>query len=274
LSDATLHYETVTAAEDRPDRWLLMLHGVYGWSRNWSQVAKRVVEARPEWGIALVDLREHGRSVGRRPGPHTLEATAADLNGVAEDLKGEAAAVLGHSFGGKVALQWLAMNERPASVQQAWIADSTPDAKEAGGTAWSMLELVTGLPTEFASREAAVEAMTGEGVPRPVAMWMAGNLELTGEGGYRWRLDWDAIESLLRSFYAADLWATAEQPPEGIDLHFIKAEGSDLLTEAACERIERAGQRTGRVHLHRAGGGHWMNIENPDAVVDLLRERL
>ena len=48
-------------------------------------------------------------------------------------------------------------------------------------------------------------------------------------------------------------------PPE-MDVHFLS--------------VEEAGRRTGRAHLHRVAGGHWVNADNPDAMVGLLVEGL
>ena len=53
-------------------------------------------------------------------------------------------------------------------------------------------------------------------------------------------------------------------------MHVVQATASDILDEAACGRVEAAGERTGRVFLHRVEGGHWLNAENPAALVTLL----
>src|SRR5688500_19806674 len=80
-----LHHTRVTVPGDEPKLWLLMLHGIYGSGRNWGTIARRLVEARPEWGVLLVDLRNHGQSRGFS-GPHTLHAAAADLDRLVEHL--------------------------------------------------------------------------------------------------------------------------------------------------------------------------------------------
>ena len=46
----------------------------------------------------------------------------------------------------------------------------------------------------------------------------------------------------------------------------MKAEESSTLSPSACERIEQASEATGRVHLHRVAGGHWVNTDNPEAI--------
>jgi esterase len=272
-----LHVTPVAAASTHPNQGLLVLHGIYGRGRNWAAVLKRVVERKPAWGAWLVDLRLHGNSPAFAP-PHTVAAAADDVVSLVEAggavapgftraRDATARAVLGHSFGGKVAL---ALAERLGGMlEQIWVIDSTPESREPDGSAWSMLGAVRALPSELASRAEAIAALEAQGVAGPVAAWMATNLRHDG-GRFRWALDFDAIESLLRDFFATDYWHLVESPPPGLDLHFVKAEESSTLSPSACERIEAASQATGRVHLHRVSGGHWVNTDNPDAIVELL----
>lgn len=265
-----LSHSRVTAAGREPEHWLLMLHGIYGRGRNWGSVARRVVEARPEWGALLVDLRMHGDSRHFRP-PHTIESSAEDLHGLADHLELPVAGVLGHSFGGKVSLAYA--RERPTGLRQVWVMESTPALKVPSGSAWRMIDIVRSLPEEFGSRAEAVEALQAHGYTRGVAQWMAMNLE-PDDDVYRWGLNWEVMEALLRDFFRTELWEVVESPPEGVEVHFVKASESDTLDAEAAARIEAAGRATGRVLLHRLEGGHWINSDNPDAVVELLASRL
>jgi esterase len=259
----------VTADDDEPKLWLLVLHGIYGSGRNWGTIARRLVEARPEWGVLLVDLRNHGGSRGLA-GPHTVAAAAADVDRLVEHLDVHAAAVLGHSFGGKVALTYA--THHGDELRQVWVMDSTPAVREPEGAAWNLLEAVRALPAEFASRDDAVEGIVAAGYPEAVARWFAINLE-PEEGRYRWRIDLDAMEEMLRDFFRADLWSAVEDPPEGVEVHLVKARDSDTLDDASRERVERAAAG-GRVFLHELRGGHWIHTDNPEGVIDLLRARL
>lgn len=264
---AELNTRPVTASDGEPDRWLAVLHGIYGAGRNWASVARSVVEERPEWGAFLIDLRGHGESTGFEP-PHTLERTAADLDGV--EAPGGLRAVLGHSFGGKIAL--LRGRDDPA-VEQVWVVDSTPESREPEGSAWEMLTVLRGLPDAFDDRDAAVESLAAEGVARPVALWMTTNLDWR-DGAYRWRIDLDVMESLLRDFFQTDLWDVVESPREGLEIHFIRATDSPVLGLAQTERIRAAGLDSGRVFVHEVPGGHWLNADNPEALVELIAARL
>lgn len=269
-TDPVLAHSRVTAKGATPERWILVTHGIYGSGRNWGSIARRVVEARPEWGALLVDLRMHGGSAGF-PGPHTLAAAAADVDRLVEHLDFHAAAVLGHSFGGKVALVY--GKHHAEGLDQVWVMDSTPAVREPSGSAWRMIEAVRSLPETFTSRAEAVEGLETKGYPTGVAQWMAMNLEPRGER-YAWRLDFDAVEEMLRDFFRTDLWEMVESPPPGVEIHFVKGTESDTLDDEAAARVEAAERENGRVFLHRLEGGHWINTDNPDAVVELLTSRL
>lgn len=265
-----LAHTRVTAAGRDPARWLLVLHGIYGAGRNWGSIARRLVDARPEWGAVLVDLRMHGQSRGFT-GPHTIAAAADDVDRLVAHLDLHAAAVLGHSFGGKVALTYA--RHHGGELRQVWVIDSTFAVRPPSGSAWEMIEAVRRLPPEFASRAEAVAGLVAQGYAEPVAQWMAINLQ-PQDGRYRWRIDFDAMDEMLRDFFRTDLWDVVESPPPGVDIHFVKATESDTLDLEAAARVQAAVRTSGHVFLHLLQGGHWLNTDNPDGVLQLLLDGL
>lgn len=277
-----LAHDRITAPGADPQRWMFFLHGIYGAGRNWSSVARRFVRERPEWGAVMIDLRLHGDSQGFPP-PHTLEACVDDLKRLALEVGPVPDAVLGHSFGGKVALLYL----RDAAVtrgevgpvrapERIWVVDSTPAEREPEGSAWTMLAVLRRNPGPFADRSEGIAAVESSGFPNPVAQWMATNLVPTDDGEEMvWRLDANDMEGLLRDFFDTDAWPVVEDPPGSAQVHIIKAEDSSVLPWDACERVEAAGEKAdGRVHLHRVPGGHWVNADAPDALHALLVEHI
>jgi len=178
---------------------------------------------------------------------------------------------MGHSFGGKVALAHAASGRD--RLQQVWVIDSTPETREPSGSAWRLIEVVRSLPSSFSARAEAMAGIEANGYTRSVAVWMASNLEHR-LGRYHWRLDYAVMESLLRDFFQADLWPVVEAPPDDMEIHFVKARASSVLSEDGCRRIEAAGAASGRVFLHRVDGSHWLNTDNPAAILDLLGRHL
>jgi esterase len=269
----SLAYSVVRQEGAAPRGTAVMLHGIYGRGRNWAAIARALAARRPERASALVDLRLHGASPAFEP-PHTVAACADDVRALVAQASWPAPvdAVVGHSFGGKVALSLLA-DGPPPPLAHVWIVDSTPAPGEPDGTAWRMLDLVRGLPRRVASRTEAIAALTAGGITPDVAAWMASNLRREDDG-LVWALDWDAMEALLRDFFVRDYWPVVDAPPPGLALHFLKATESSRLSDEACGRIEAAGRATGRVHLHRVEGGHWVHADNPAAVTELLAATL
>ena len=166
---APLLASTVVGASGPAALEMTVLHGIYGRGRNWGAIARHLAARRPDWRSRPVDLRLHGDSVGFAP-PHTVDAAARDVLDLEHALLLSPRAVLGHSFGGKVALAYAARTDlRPLQV---WVIDSTPEARPPDGAAWNMLGILASLPPDFASRQEAIDGLVPRGVPPAVAAWM------------------------------------------------------------------------------------------------------
>ena len=247
---------------------LVMLHGIYGRGRNWQGIARAVVASRPEYACWLVDLPHHGDSPVGTHGD-SIAGLAADVTDWWASASSVPSAVLGHSYGGKVALAIAA--RMPDMPLQVWVIDSTPEAKAPSGSAWAMLDLIRRLPQRFAARDEAVDALMRGGYTRGVAQWMASNL-VRERDAFVWRLDFEAMERLLRDFFRTDLWSVVESPAPRHDIHFVKASESSAMSEDAVRRIEAVSDA--RVHLHHREGGHWIHAESPHVIAELLIEQL
>src|SRR5687768_11357079 len=116
--------QIVSAPESTPDRTLVFLHGILGSGANWRTFAKQVVAAKPRWRAMLVDLRLHGDSTDLPP-PHTVDTAANDI---VETMQGSKVdAILGHSFGGKVAL---ALAEKlSGDLDRLFVVDANPGSR-------------------------------------------------------------------------------------------------------------------------------------------------
>ena len=262
-----LHCDVVAGTGAVPRKRLFLVHGIYGSARTWRSVATRLVRERSDWDVALADLRGHGRSPAWRAKP-SVEACARDLLRLEEQWGGPADAVLGHSFGGKVALLRVKLRRR-TSPKQVWAIDSGLGAGRPSGGAWEMLGTLRRCPGPFASRAEAEDAVARQGYCASVAKWMATNARETASG-WAWRLRADDMEALLRSAFRVSAWDVVESPPSETSIHVVKARDSGALGPSAVARLRQAAQRRGKVHFHEAPGGHWLNVDNPDALVRLL----
>ncbi len=251
---------------------LLLTHGIYGAGNNWRGIARKIVDQRPDWSIALVDLRNHGRSTGPDAGaepPHTLAACAADIGALFDELP-TLRALAGHSFGGKVVLAARAI--APPRLVQTWMFDASPSPRpgaEADPTnsVSRVLALMEKLPTEWEKREDFVAAVVAEGHAMPFAQWLAMNVVHDPDDAFRLRLDLAAVREMLADYYAQDLWSVALDPARPGTLEVVIAEKSPTLDAADRERLE---QPPPHLNVHRIDAGHWLHIEAAANVVELV----
>ena len=269
MPDAPALAVTRVASDTTPStRALVMLHGIYGRGRNWQAIARGVVAPRPEYACWLVDLPYHGDSPPARHGD-TVHGLARDLDDWLAETRNRPDVILGHSYGGKVALALAAIRQAPPLA--VWVIDSTPEVKVPSGSAWDMLRLVRGLPPRFRSRDEAIAAMVAGGFSFGVAQWMATNLVRDGDA-FVWRLDFERMERLLDDFFRTDLWPVIEDAHSPHTFHFLKATRSSAMSDGAVGRIRARG--SSNVALHEREGGHWIHAEAPDVVTALLLEHL
>lgn len=264
-----LAYSLVTSRDGHPSRSVLFLHGILGSRSNWRGTARRWVSARPDWGAVLVDLRKHGDSQDFPP-PHTVESAAADLATLKGAVDNPVCAVLGHSFGGKVALAYADARSEP--LDELWVIDSNPGARPGGrgseGTL-AVLSTLESMPRRWDSREAFVSRIVEAGYEEMLGQWLAMNLQHQ-ESGYELRLDLDAVRALLEDYFARDLWHVVEEPRGGTRVHLVIGARSSVFDAEARERARRAALANEQVELHVLDAGHWVHMEAGDALADLF----
>lgn len=278
---ARLHHERVARSTAAPAAWLLLTHGIYGAGSNWRGVARKLVDRRPEWGVVLADLRHHGRSEGGAP-PHTIEAAAGDALGLVAELAAGGAAVralAGHSFGGKVMLAARALAAAApggSPIAQTYVLDASPSARpgalaDPGSSVVAVLALMERLPTRWARRDDFVAAVVGAGHDVGLAQWLAMNVVPAASGAeLALRLDLGAIRALLADYFARDLWSSVLDPAGGA-VHLVVAERAEAVSAADRARLAAAPPH---VHTHYVAAGHWLHIDAPEAVVEILAAAL
>lgn len=245
---------------------MLVLHGIFGVGRNWYTHCTQLARLRPQWGFIMVDLRLHGRSQGFPP-PHTLEHCADDLQHLVETLNLPVRGIMGHSFGGKVAMVYA--QKHGEKLERTWILDSTPEKHRSSMSVVAVLEAMKQLPMPQPSRQAVVKGLLEQGLTLDLAQWLAGNAERQ-QDQYVWRFDFPGLEALLMSFYETDLWSVIEEPPFFTQVHVVKAERSNVLSDEGEARVHSA-TANGRTFLHVIpDAGHWLHVDNPKGLLELM----
>lgn len=249
---------TQVVAGSAAKRSMVFLHGILGRGQNWRSIAQRFVEKRQDYAAVLVDLRAHGESREVSP-PDTLATCAADLEAL--DLAHPVEAVLGHSFGGKVALAYAAVH--PCA---SFIVDSTPSArpnKRGSESVLAVLKALRALPPTFDDRRTFVRVLNEtHSIPRPTAMWLAMNLVKEGERMV-FGIDLDRIDALLADYFQRDLWNAVEA-----NTRFLLGGKSDVVSKADIARAQIAGAAT----ITFEDAAHWVHVDAPDALTQALVE--
>lgn len=250
---------------------MFFLHGILGTRANWRGIARRVVRGRPGWGAILVDLREHGDSTGLPP-PHSLRAAAADLSELELGLGLPIAGALGHSFGGKVVLEWL--RSRQDRSTEAWLIDSSPSGGDAarGMTATGeVIRALEALPRRWPSREAFVSAMVAAGQPAAVAQWLAMNLRRSEEGALEFGPEMATIRELIEDYARTDCWDVVEDLPDGATLDLVIGGRSSTFSASDRARVALLAAEDARISSHLIeNAGHWVHVDAADELVALL----
>jgi esterase len=107
--------------ESGQGRAVVLLHGLFGSSDNWYSVAQRLGET---FHVYVIDQRNHGQSPHSPEMDYPLMASDVDKFLTARGLA--SAMVIGHSMGGKTAMQ-LALHF-PHRVEKLVVADMAPRA--------------------------------------------------------------------------------------------------------------------------------------------------
>ncbi|HEY5719706.1 MAG TPA: alpha/beta fold hydrolase, partial [Gammaproteobacteria bacterium] len=170
---------------------LLVLHGLFGSSSNWARLARGLAA---EFRVICADLRNHGRS------PHAAGMSypqmAADVVALLDRLRLDRVALLGHSMGGKVAMQ-VALNQ-PERVSRLLVADIAPRAYR--GNQAIVLEALEALHLDsLASRREADERLAAQVPETGVRAFLLTNLTQE-QGRFGWRINLpeiiDGIEAI------------------------------------------------------------------------------
>lgn len=164
----------------------VIMHGLFGMLDNWQTLARKWAD---RYQVILVDLRNHGRS------PHLDEMDyslmAEDVAKLLETLGVDECILLGHSMGGKVAMQTAL--SYPELVRKLIVVDIAPRRYRAGhDSIFAALEAFD--PAEVSGRKAAVAAMTQYVSEPGIQLFLLKNLTRNPEGGFRWRMNLPAIK--------------------------------------------------------------------------------
>lgn len=272
-SIAQLSYKHIGPASGRR---VWVLHGIMGSKQNWSRFTRRLSERHPEIQITSVDLRCHGETP-HLDGPHRLLSCAYDLRALGDQI-GHPQTIIGHSFGGKVALQYAALYASSGvstELERVWTLDSPLAARRQAGhdEVARVIEACGAIPMPQPSRQAVTEHFTQRGFSLGIAQWMTTNLRRVStaeseSGGFTWRFDLAGISALISDYWEVDGWSLLAEISPDVSLNLLRAERGMRWTEGDAARITEEFAHINTPLL--SDSGHWVHIEQLEGLLELL----
>ena len=232
---------------------VIILHGLFGNLDNWQTFAKQLAE---HFLVYIVDQRNHGRS------PHTDEmnyqAAAEDLRNFMEDQWIYRAHLIGHSMGGKTAMQFAF--DYPDMLDRLVVVDITPrvNPDRQGDLIEAMLALD---PSQLTSRKEAEEQLIDKIPDFGVRAFLLKNLTRNKTGGYRWKMNLPVLHQALPNILAA----VEGEPFTGPTL-FVRGGQSDYIANQDWPEISRLFPEASLATIPDAG--HWVHADAPQSLLE------
>jgi esterase len=238
---------------------LIILHGLFGQQGNWASQARVLSDNFSVYGL---DARNHGQSPQAES--MSYQEMAADVRETLDALNIQQAVFIGHSMGGKTAMQF-ALNW-PERVSKLLVVDIAPVAYM-GGPDRVLSALMRIDTSSLASRAQADELLQADIPEKGIRDFLLTNLRREGEG-FQWRMNLKVIHA---SFNILRGGLTMQQPYQGETL-FVKGERSDYLMPAYKDQIMRSFPHAQIKVIPDAG--HWVHSEKPEQFLKLARNFL
>lgn len=228
---------------------LLLVHGLFGMGDNLAMIARALTG---RFQVHSLDLRNHGRSP--RADSMSFIEMAGDLVEYLDAQDIDRAHILGHSLGGKVAMQ-LALSS-PQRLAKLIVADIAPVTYAQRGHDDIFAGIKAVELSLIRSRIDADKALAQHIDDAGVRQFILKNLYRDGDRGFAWRINVDALFQCydqLRQAVAGN--------PFGGDVLFIKGGVSPYIRDEYWPTVQ---QLFPKAQLQVVdGAGHWLHAEKP-----------
>lgn len=241
-------------------RAVILLHGLFGASDNWHHIAQRLAEKFQVWAV---DQRNHGQS------PHSAEMDyplmAADLDEFMTGHGLETAIIIGHSMGGKTAMQFAL--QFPRRVEKLVVADMAPRVYERSHDSIFAALFALDLPT-FTSRQQIEDALASEIPSLILRRFLLKNLNRDADEKFGWKINLRGIQENYSRLGEA---IAATQPFDKPTL-FIRAGKSDYIRVEDGELIHKLFPQA---HIETMTlASHWLHADQPEEFLRLVLDFL
>lgn len=256
MKEKTLHSQIL--GKGKP---FVILHGFLGMGDNWRTLGLQWSEMGYE--VHLLDLRNHGRSF--HSDEFSYELMAQDVNAYIEDHKLGKIILLGHSMGGKVAMEFAV--RFPDKVSKLIIADIGPKAYPPHHQ--DILKALSELDfSQIKSRSEAENVLSEYIKDESTRLFLLKNLYRTPNKEFGLRINLPVLSSKIEEVGMALSPAALYKG----DTLFLSGENSGY--------IEPMDEILIKKHFPKAAikivpnAGHWMHADNPKVFFSLCNSFL
>lgn len=235
---------------------LIILHGLFGSLDNWMSLGKKFAENCEVW---LVDQRNHGHSPHSDQMNYSLMAT--DLQDFIMEHHISQPVVLGHSMGGKTAMEYcMKYNE----ISKLIVADMSPL-----GHQHRFHAIIKGLnavdPQSLSSRKEAESRLEEYVKEVGVKQFLLKNLHRSAENSYEWRFNLPVLQREIEQITQWEIEGAAFEK----EALFLKGGDSDYINKKSISRIQELFPKSKIEEIE--GAGHWLHAEKPEEFYKLVK---
>lgn len=237
---------------------LIIMHGIFGMHDNWHYVSGILSES---FRVISFDARNHGKSF--HDPDMSFDAMAEDLIRLMDHLNLEKAVILGHSMGGKTAMN--AAMRFPERIRALIVADIAPKAYKPGHVPY--FQAFEEVPLHLMQNRRDADEAFKHFAPDPgVRQFLLKNLDPLPEGGYKTKFNLDALKIYYPEIIGA-LALTNTYPEPAL---FVYGMRSGYLKDEDRPQILQHFPMARFVGIPDAG--HWVHADQPQLFIDTVKE--
>jgi esterase len=250
---------------------LIILHGLYGSSDNWTAIGRKLGESNT---VFMIDLRNHGHSPHFES--HTYNDMKNDLVLFFRHHHIDKATLLGHSMGGKTAM-WFAA-DYPEHIEKLIIADIAPknyfllNEQSQYYLHYNILLAMIGVNFSIATkREDVADILSGKIDNEQIRSFLSKNLVRDRESQkLKWRINVRVLFDYLDEIVSGvnPNWFSDRIPILAYPITFIRGLKSNYILDEDKRLIRNIYPDSRIVDIHEAG--HWLHAEKPDEFISAV----
>lgn len=238
---------------------IVLIHGLFGSYENLGVIARALAG---QWQVINLDMRNHGRSDWHDSMSYAL--MAEDVKETLDHLGLEQVILLGHSMGGKIAMEFAL--RYPERVSKLILADISPVQNRPRHL--EILSALDGIDLDsLQSRQHADQQLALAITETGVRQFLLKSLYKDGDQ-FRWRFN---VKALIAN-YSQLLEAPPSKGPYSGPTLFIKGAESDYLLPEHQSLIQQLFPHSKAKVI--MGTGHWLHAEKPVAFAKIVTDFL